>query len=85
MHVHAGCYSDCRYNMGRRLWYALSLEAVIYCLLGVSQPLFEQADIRRIMATGGFARNNLGCRYLQMFLTSRYSLGNLLRILPGEQ
>jgi gluconokinase len=30
---------------------------VIYCLLGISQPLFEQADIRKIYATGGFARN----------------------------
>ncbi len=41
-----------------------SLEAVIYCLLGVSQPLFEQADIRKIMATGGFARNNLWLQIL---------------------
>ena len=41
-----------------------SLEAVIYCLLGVSQPLFEQADIGKIMATGGFARNNLWLQIL---------------------
>jgi gluconokinase len=41
-----------------------SLEAVIYCLLGVSQPLFEQADIRKIIATGGFARNELWLQIL---------------------
>jgi len=41
-----------------------SLEAVIYCLLGVSQPLFEQAEIRKIMATGGFARNELWLQIL---------------------
>jgi len=41
-----------------------SLEAVIYCLLGISQPLFEQADIRKIYATGGFARNELWVQIL---------------------
>jgi gluconokinase len=41
-----------------------SLEGVIYCLLGVSQPLLEQADIRKIIATGGFARNKLWLQIL---------------------
>jgi gluconokinase len=41
-----------------------TLEAVIYCLLGISQPLFEQAEIRKIYATGGFARNELWLQIL---------------------
>lgn len=41
-----------------------ALEAVIFCLYGISQPLFEQADIHKIMATGGFARNELWLQIL---------------------
>jgi gluconokinase len=41
-----------------------TLEAVIYCLFGMSQPLFEQAEIRKIYATGGFARNELWLQIL---------------------
>ena len=40
-----------------------ALEAVIYCLYGISQPLFEQTNIENIYATGGFARND---RWLQI-------------------
>ena len=41
-----------------------SLEGVIYCLFGISQPLFEQAVIHKIVATGGFARNELWLQIL---------------------
>jgi gluconokinase len=36
-----------------------ALEAVIYCLYGICQPLFEKVDVKNIYATGGFARNEL--------------------------
>jgi gluconokinase len=49
---------------GRAEMVRASLEAVIYCLFGVSQPLLEQGGIRRILATGGFARNELWLRIL---------------------
>ena len=41
-----------------------TLEAVIYCLLNISQPILEQTDIRKIYATGGFARNELWLQIL---------------------
>ena len=41
-----------------------SLEGVIYCLYAISQPLFEHAEIRKIYATGGFARNELWLQIL---------------------
>ncbi len=41
-----------------------TLEGVVYCLYGISQPLFEQADIHKIVATGGFARNELWLQIL---------------------
>ena len=41
-----------------------SMEGVIYCLFGISQPLLEKADIRKIFATGGFARNGLWLQIL---------------------
>jgi gluconokinase len=44
-------------NHGQAEMVRASMEAVIYCLYAISQPLLEQADIRRIYATGGFARN----------------------------
>jgi gluconokinase len=44
-------------NHGQAEMVRASMEGVIYCLLAISQPLFEQADIRKIFATGGFARN----------------------------
>jgi gluconokinase len=53
-----------RIQHGQAEMVRASLEAVIYCLRGVSQPLFEQADIRKIMATGGFARNDLWLQIL---------------------
>ena len=40
------------------------LEAVIYCLLNISQPLLEQVEIRKIYATGGFARSELWLQIL---------------------
>jgi gluconokinase len=49
---------------GRAHMVRASLEAVIYCLLGLSQPLLEHENIRRIMATGGFARNELWLQIL---------------------
>jgi gluconokinase len=49
---------------GRAEMVRASLEAVIYCLLGVSQPLLEKAGIMRIIATGGFARNELWLQIL---------------------
>jgi gluconokinase len=53
-----------RIQHGQAEMVRASLEAVIYCLRGVSQPLFEQADIRKILATGGFARNDLWLQIL---------------------
>jgi len=41
-----------------------TLEGVVYCLFGISQPLFEQADIHQIIATGGFARSALWLQIL---------------------
>jgi gluconokinase len=41
-----------------------SMEAVIYCLYGICQPLFEQAEIKNIYATGGFARTELWLQVL---------------------
>jgi len=41
-----------------------SLEGVIYCLYAISQPLFEYAEISKIYATGGFARNELWLQIL---------------------
>jgi gluconokinase len=41
-----------------------SLEGIVYCLYGISQAIMEQAEIRNIYATGGFARNELGLQIL---------------------
>jgi gluconokinase len=41
-----------------------SLEAVIYCLYDICQPLFEHAEINNIYATGGFARTELWLQIL---------------------
>jgi gluconokinase len=41
-----------------------SLEAVIYCLYDICQPLFEHAEIKNIYATGGFARTELWLQIL---------------------
>jgi len=41
-----------------------SLEGVIYCLYSISKPLFEKTTIRKIYATGGFARNELWVQIL---------------------
>lgn len=41
-----------------------SMEAVIYCLYSISQPLFEKTNIDKIYATGGFARNELWLQIL---------------------
>lgn len=41
-----------------------SMEAVIYCLYSISQPLFEKTNIKKIYATGGFARNELWLQIL---------------------
>ena len=41
-----------------------SIEAVIYCLYGICQPLFEQAEIKNIYATGGFARTEFWLQIL---------------------
>jgi gluconokinase len=41
-----------------------TLEGLVYCLFGISQPLFEQAEIHKIIATGGFARNELWLQIL---------------------
>ncbi len=51
-------------NHGQAHMVRASLEAVIYCLYGISQPLFEQAEIKNIYATGGFARNELWLQIL---------------------
>jgi len=51
-------------NHGQAHLVRASLEAVIYCLYGISQPLFEQAEIKNIYATGGFARNELWLQIL---------------------
>jgi gluconokinase len=41
-----------------------TLEAVIYCLYAISQPLLEKTEIKNIYATGGFARNELWLQIL---------------------
>jgi gluconokinase len=41
-----------------------SLEAVIYCIYAISQPLMEKTEIKNIYATGGFARNELGLQIM---------------------
>jgi gluconokinase len=43
-------------NHGQAEMIRASLEGVIYCLYAISQPLLEQADIRKIYASGGFAQ-----------------------------
>jgi gluconokinase len=53
-----------RIQHGQAEMVRASLEGVIYCLLGISQPIFEQAHIRKIVATGGFARNDLWLQIL---------------------
>jgi gluconokinase len=50
-------------NHNREHMIRASMEAVIYCLYSISQPLFEKTSIDKIYATGGFARNEL---WLQM-------------------
>jgi gluconokinase len=50
-------------NHGQSEMIRASLEGVIYCLYAISQPLFETTVIRKIYATGGFARNE---RWLQI-------------------
>ncbi len=51
-------------NHGQAHMVRASLEGVIYCLYAISQPLFEQAEIKNIYATGGFARNELWIQIL---------------------
>jgi gluconokinase len=51
-------------NHGQAHMVRASLEAVVYCLYGISQPLSEQAEIKNIYATGGFARNELWIQIL---------------------
>ena len=50
-------------NHGQAEMVRAAMEGVIYCLYSISQPLFEITEIRKIYATGGFARNPL---WLQM-------------------
>ncbi len=51
-------------NHGQAEMIRASLEAVIYCLFAISQPLFEKAEIRHVYATGGFARNKIWLQIL---------------------
>jgi gluconokinase len=44
-------------NHGEAALVRASMEGVVYCLLAISQPLFEKAQVRNVYATGGFARN----------------------------
>ncbi len=41
-----------------------SLEGIVYCIFAVSQAILEQSDILQIVATGGFARNELGLQIM---------------------
>jgi len=51
-------------NHGQAEMIRASLEAVIYCLFAISQPLFEKTAIKKIYATGGFARNKIWLQIL---------------------
>jgi gluconokinase len=41
-----------------------SLEGIVYCIYAISQAILEQSEILKIVATGGFARNELGLQIL---------------------
>ncbi len=41
-----------------------TLEGIVYCLFDISQPLMEKSGIKKIYATGGFARNELWLQIL---------------------
>jgi len=51
-------------NHGQAEMIRASMEGVIYCLYAISQPLLENADIHKIYATGGFAKNELWLQIL---------------------
>jgi gluconokinase len=41
-----------------------SLEGIVYCIYAISQAILEQSEILKIVATGGFAQNELGLQIL---------------------
>jgi gluconokinase len=51
-------------NHGQAAMIRASLEGIVYCIYAISQPLLEKTNIKRIYATGGFARNELGLQIL---------------------
>jgi gluconokinase len=53
-----------RVTHGKAAMIRASMEAVIYCLYAISQPLFEKAEIHRVFATGGFARSEIWLQIL---------------------